>query len=76
MAGSVPALTRKNVLFPLLGIDLLQYPIYFELWVWYGLLFTKLISISNFAYIAATKPGVSAEIIGIKYLYYHPVDHF
>ena len=33
MPGSVPVLNlpEKNVLFPLLGIDLLLYPVYFEL---------------------------------------------
>ena len=51
------------MLFPLLGIYLLLYPICFEL---YGLFFTNWISISNFAYIPPAKPRVSAENIGIK----------
>ena len=48
-------LTRKNVLFPLIGIYLLLYPIYVEL---YGPFFTNSILIFNFAYIATVKPRI------------------
>ena len=41
---------------------MLLYTIYFEL---YGPFFTKRISISNFAYIATSKPRISAENIDI-----------
>ena len=56
----------KNILFPLLGIDLLLYPIHYELYVGYGPFFINRIPISNFAYNATAKPRVSAENIDIK----------
>ena len=51
----------KNILFPLLGIDLLLYPIHYELYVGYGPFFINRIPISNFAYNATAKPRVSRK---------------
>ena len=55
--------TSYEVKISLLGIYLLLYPIYSEL---YGSFFTNWIFISNFAYIATAKSRVSVEKIGIK----------